>query len=121
MGTSKGFTLIELIITIVIAGVISLAVLFFISEYLSAVVYLHYDIYAVNLARMEIEKTNNMAFENLGNDLWNDYEGYGYKVVRKVTNVQDTSNMVKEVEVSVYKPSNTLLYSVSVFRTESVF
>lgn len=116
-----GFTLIELIITIVVAGVISIAVASFISEYLDGTVFLRYEIFAMNLARMEIEKTNNLEFADLGNASWNDYEGYGYRVVRSVRNLQGTSNKVKEVEVSVYKPHNTLLYSLSVFRTESVF
>ncbi len=121
MGTRKGFTLIELIIAIVVAGVISIGVAIFLSEYLNSTVFLHYETFAMNLARMEIEKTNNIAIADLGNALWNDYEGYGYKVVRKVSNVQGTSNKVKEIEVSVYKPADTLLYSLIVFRTEVVF
>ena len=108
----KGFTLIELIMTIVVLGLIMIPLGFMSMEYVRSIVYSRDLGIAEGLARVEMSKINNLAYDNNtledgDDDTTSSYEGYHLDLNRKVDYVPDTDYGLKKVEVSVYESGTT--------------
>jgi prepilin-type N-terminal cleavage/methylation domain-containing protein len=107
----QGFTLIELVLTIIVVGIISIPLSILISQYIESVfVSEDYNI-ALHLARLEMETVNNLSYNSIASASYSKYYGYNYDVVRKVSyaagNATSTESM-KQVEVQVLKPGTAI-------------
>jgi len=106
----RSFTFIEIIMTVVILGVIAAAVgRFAIELAISSSRSKEYTT-AMNLARMEMEVVNNLAYANITSLTTNSYDNYPFTVVRTVSYVfgDDLSaESLKQVLVQVRKDGST--------------
>lgn len=101
-----GFTLIELVMTIVVAGVIAIPLSLTISQYIKSVFKAQDYTMAANLARAEIERVNKMTYTSMVTASFTNYQGYPYNVARTVTYIAGSSgstNSLKQIVVSVTK------------------
>ncbi len=103
----RGFTLIELIMTIVLIGIVVIPSSIFMVETVRGALKSQDIIVAVNLARMELEKTNNMAYDDISDASFSPYPGYNYDLNRKVTVIEEKKGKggkksVTEIKVTVY-------------------
>jgi prepilin-type N-terminal cleavage/methylation domain-containing protein len=102
----RGFTLIELVMTIVVAGIIAIPLSLTISQYIKSVFKAQDYTMAVNLARAEIERVNKMPYTSMVTASFTNYQGYPYNVTRTVTYIAGSSgstNSLKQIVVSVTK------------------
>lgn len=103
------FTLIELIMTIVVMAIIVIPSSLFLIESMSGVFRSEDITVALNLARMELEKTNNMLYDNIptGTLTYNKYETYNYDLSRQVDIIEQKkvgkeTITVKQIKIDVY-------------------
>ena len=100
------FTLIELIMTVVLVAIVVIPSSIFIVESIGGAFRAGDTTVVVNLARMEIERTNNLAYAHAdiageGITPIPDYEGYNYDLSREVAFI-DGDTDIKEINVKVY-------------------
>jgi len=119
--TVNAFTLIELVMTIVVVGIISVPVSLLIGSHLdSALASVDYT-KASNLARLEMEKVNNMAYANLNslNSTYGDYD-----IIRTVVYAQGgaaTAESLKEISVEVMRTGSLdTLVQLKTYRCKNV-
>ncbi len=101
-----GFTLVELIMTIVVVGIVSVPISLFIARNIESVFYCEDLTTALNLAKFEMEKINNLTYINIINASFPNYEGYNYNLTRSVTYAQGsgtTPESLKKITVTVTK------------------
>ncbi|MEW6101246.1 MAG: prepilin-type N-terminal cleavage/methylation domain-containing protein [Candidatus Omnitrophota bacterium] len=113
----SGFTLVELVITIVVLGIVMIPLGFMSMEYLRAIVYARNLTAAQNLAKVEMAKVNNLSFSDTtladGYDTTiSNYEGYSYDVRRTVNYAAGWDNNLKQVRVRVYPAGETSAHLV---------
>lgn len=86
MGIKKnlGFTLIEIIVTIVLLAVIAVTVGLFTMAQMQAVARSGEYTIAFNLARLELETVNNLAYASVLTTTTPNYKSYPYDVIRTV-------------------------------------
>lgn len=102
---NKAFTFIELIITIVLISIVVIPSSIFIVETIRGAFKSEDITVAVNLARMELEKTNNMLYEDIDDEDFNNYEGYNYDLRRDIDYIESvppSAGGVMEIKVKVY-------------------
>jgi prepilin-type N-terminal cleavage/methylation domain-containing protein len=100
----SGFTLIELIMTIIVVGLVSIPLSLLIAEQVESAVYSKDSALAFNLARFEIEKMNNTAYASISSASFSNYQGYSYDVNRTVSYVNGdagTAESTKKITVIV--------------------
>lgn len=103
-----GLTLVELIMTIVVLGIVAIPISLFISRNTESVFYCEDLTIALNLARWEMEKINNTDYGKIaiGTFLSPDYPEYNYGVTRIVAYAQGDANSkesLKKITVEVKK------------------
>jgi prepilin-type N-terminal cleavage/methylation domain-containing protein len=120
----RGFTLIELIMTIVVVGIVAVPLSLFIGRNIESVFYCEDLTIALNLAKFEMEKVNNLTYANIINASLPNYQGYNYNVARTVTYVQGsgaTPESLKKITVSVTKTgSASVLLSLVTYIARNV-
>ena len=120
-GKTSGFTLIELIVTIVVLGLVLIPLGLMGIEYMNAIVYSRDSGVAGNLVKVEMAKVNNLAYGDAtlasGYDsTTSNYEGYPYDLRRQINSVPGYGTDLKEVQIWVYPPgetSNQLAHTVT--------
>ncbi len=136
-----GLTLVELVITISLAAIISIPVGLLLSEHLSGVMRSRDVTVAMNLARYEVERLeslNNFCHTDLtvnspAGTTINPYQGYPYGLTRIVwcqtgdctsncaSPPSNAANGVKRIEIRVTKSGSTaILASLVTYRTKFV-
>lgn len=80
----RGFTLIELIMAIVVVAIISIPLSLLLSQQIGGVFASEDLTMALNLARAEMEKVNNLDYADITTAHFSGYEGYDYDVFRTV-------------------------------------
>ncbi len=103
----KAFTLIEIIITILIVAIFIAATALILQQAVTGLVFSSDTVKALNLARLEMSKINNLSYTDVTlvdgyNITIPGYEGSGYDLNRSVSHVADTNEAIKKVVVSVY-------------------
>ncbi len=102
----KGFTLMELVVTITLMGIIVVPLAIMGVELTRSNVVSGQILQAANLGRLEMARVNDLSFNDPGladgyNNTSARYEGYNYDVKRTVAYVPGTGNNLKKVEVMV--------------------
>ena len=112
----KGFTLIELIMTIIVVGIIAIPLSMLITEHFASTLNSSEHTMTMHLARFEMEKVNNMDYASISNASISNYEGYSYDITRTVTFVQGDASSpesLKQVTVDVTQAGgSTVLFSL---------
>lgn len=80
----KGFTLIELIMTIVVVGIIALPISITLSRHVQSVFQSQDMTMANNLARFDLEQVNNTDYNDIASASIPGYQGYDYDLTRTV-------------------------------------
>jgi len=107
LSLTTGFTLIELIVTIVVLGLVMIPLGLMSIEYMGSIVYSRDSGVAEGLAKLEMSKVNNLAYSDASladgyDSTTSSYEGYPYNLRRTVNYVSGWSNNLKKVQVRVY-------------------
>lgn len=115
----KGFTLIELIMTIIVVGLIAVPLSISLVEQVQGVTQSTDYTMALNLGRFEMEKVNNLSYDSITNASFSNYQGYAYDIDRAVAYVQGGAASIeslKSITVSVKKAGNaTILLSLATY------
>lgn len=120
----KGFTLIELVMTIVVVSIVAIPISMLISQHLTSAIQSSTYTTALNLARFELEKVNNMAYANINSGTVLNYEEYGYDIIRTVIFVQgdaSSAESLKHIRVEIKDAdSSALMYSLETYIAKNV-
>ena len=119
-----GVTLVELIMTIVVVGIISIPLALLLKQHVQSAFQSQDYSSAVNLARFEMERVKKMSYNNIVTASFSNYQGYAYDVIRTVSYAQGnaaSAESMKQVQVDVRKTgSATNLVSLSTYITRNV-
>jgi hypothetical protein len=115
---------VELMMTIILVGITALPVALFINENIQGVFRSQDMINAVNLARLEMEKVNNLPFDSIIDATLPRYENYNYDIIRTVTYAQGsdtTAEALKRVEVAARRSgADNILFSLVTFIARNI-
>lgn len=106
---SHGFTLIELVMTIVVTTAIAIPASLLMSGHIENTFWVNESNFATNLARLEMERVKVLDYNNISNANFSDYLGYDYDVVRSVSildpldALQTDGEELKQINISVRK------------------
>lgn len=100
----RGFTLIELVMSMMVMGIIAASLGISIGQLVRSTVDSDLHGMATHLARFEMEKVQNMEYSSIVSSSSSNYEGYNYDLVRTVTyaqgNPSDPENL-KQIKVGI--------------------
>lgn len=125
----RGFTLIELIITIVLIGIVIIPSSIFLIESIKGAFKSEDIMVAVNLARMELERLNNVLYTDIEATIastnYTPYAGYNYDLLPTVNELDISGERIKEIKIEVYPAgklgsTDDLLTTVITNRAENV-
>lgn len=121
---NKAFTLIELIMTIMVVTVLVIPLTLVVCQYLTSFHVGDNALFAVQLARHQLESVANMDFNNISSAFFSGYHGFPYDVTRNVTYQQGsgaTPESLKKIAVEV-KPSggSEMLTEMWTYRAKNV-
>jgi prepilin-type N-terminal cleavage/methylation domain-containing protein len=120
----KAFTLIELLATIVVVGIVAVPLSMLIAGHIESVFVSEDEVMARQFARLELEKVNNMPFANIASLITPAYEGYNYTVYRVVSFAQGnnaSAENLKKITVNVTKTNSaTALISLVTYLAKNV-
>ena len=120
----QGFTLIELIMTIVVVSICAIPLSLLVSQHITSVFQSEDYTMAINLARFEMEKVNNMTYANVVTTSLSNYQGYSYDITRTVSYAQGgaaTAESLKKIQVDVKKAgSATVIVSFVTYIAKNV-
>ncbi|MCX5681697.1 MAG: prepilin-type N-terminal cleavage/methylation domain-containing protein [Candidatus Omnitrophica bacterium] len=103
-----GFTLVELVMTIVVVGIVAVPLSMFVATTAQNIFTLHDRSISANLARLAMEKVNNTAYASLTGTINFPNQGYSYNVQGVVTYVAGdagTLESLKKIVVTVTRPA----------------
>ena len=108
----RGFSLIEIIITILIIAIFISVIALVFQEIVKGLGFSGDTVKALSLARLELSKVNNLSFTDLTladgyNNTTSNYESSSYDLNRLVSIVPSTSNNLKKVTISIYPSATT--------------
>ena len=114
-------TLIELIMTIVVVGIVALPLSVTLSKHVQSVFVSQDHTLALDLARFEMEKVLNTAYASISSATTNNYQGYTYDVATTVTETVSGAQAYKLVSISVTKSgSATVLVTLKNYIVKNV-
>lgn len=100
----RAFTLIELIMTIVVVGVVALPIANTLFEHIQSVFISHDYTVALNLARLDMETVINTAYADIAGASLSNYQGYsGYNLSRSVDEETSGAQGYKIISISITK------------------
>lgn len=123
----RGFTLVELIMTVVVVSIVAIPLSLLISQHLESVLQSQDHTVAVNLARLEMEKVNNLSYDNVASVPFTPYPGYNYDISRDVVCLQGNcavgapGESLKQITVAVRRTGSLqVLVSLVTYLAKSV-
>lgn len=119
-----GFTLVELIMTIAVLGIVAIPISLMLSAHMESL-YQSQDLtQAVNLARYDMETVNNMAYAGISSAALSSYQGYPYDINRSVVYVygnQAAPESTKKVTVAVTRAGKSdILFQLTSYVTNNI-
>ncbi len=105
----RAFTLIELIMTIVVVGIIAIPVSVILSKQIQSVFVSQDYTVALNLARFEMEKVLNTAYASISSASFSNYQGYAYDLATQVDETVAGSEAYKLITISVTKAGSAIV------------
>lgn len=96
--------------TIVVVGLIAVPLSISLVEQVQGVTQSADYTAALNLARFEMERVNNLAYHSISKDSFSNYQGYAYDIDRSVTYVEGnpgSPESLKQITVDVKKADST--------------
>lgn len=105
----EGFTLIELIMTIVVLGIVAIPISITLSKHVQSVFTSQDLTMANNLARFDLEQMNNTAYTSIISGTPSN-QGYPYDLTREVSYINGTgtsAESTKKIKVQVTKSGST--------------
>jgi len=117
----NAFTLIELIMTMVVVGIVALPISITLVKHVQSVFVSQDYTVALNLARLEMEKILNTAYASVASATTNNYLGYAYDLSTSVTETVSGLQAYKIITVSVTKSGNaTILITLKNYMVKNV-
>ncbi len=121
MNNRKGFSLIELVMTIIVIGIVAVPLGLLVSRHYASV-FVSQDYHtAMNLARFEMERVKKMSYANV---VTATTQRSGYDLITTVTFVQGTAltpESLKRVVIDVRKTGTVpIIYSLATYRARNV-
>lgn len=120
----KGFTLIELVMTMVVFGIVAIPLSLTIYEYTEGAFSFQESIMAHHLGRAEMERVLKMPYTSMSTASFPGYKGYNYDVTRTVTYVYGSgasAESLKQIQVDVRKSGKvTILASFVTYFSRNV-
>lgn len=120
----RGVTLVELILTMVILGIVAVPLTLMLYEHVEGVFLSSDQMLAAQLGRREMERQNNMAYDSLLTASQSNYQGYLFDVDTTVSYVYGNASSVeslKSVQVEVTKHgSSDVLANYITYRVKNV-
>jgi prepilin-type N-terminal cleavage/methylation domain-containing protein len=120
----RSFTLIELIMTMVVMGIVAVPLSLLLMQHTQSVFKSADYATALSLARLEMEDVNNTAYAGVSSASYTNYNGYDYDLTRAVTYAYGTAlsaQSLKRITVSVVKHgSATELFSLVTYIAKNV-
>jgi len=125
----SGITLIELIMTMVVIGVVVIPSAVFLAESIRGVFRAEDTVAATNIARMEMERLYNLSYDSValavGTDTTLNYQNTLYDLRCIKTQTTTNGESIKQVIIEVYPAglagnANYLLTKLISYRTENV-
>ena len=95
----RGFTLIEIIISVVLVGIIMIPVSIMVMEFVRSSVYIETMAVSSNLATREMSIVDTISFDSLTNASYTNYAGYAYDLDRIVDTV---NHRIKKILVKIF-------------------
>jgi len=115
----KGFTLIELIMTIVVVGIAAIPISITLGKQVQSVFQSQDITMAINLARFDLAQMNNTAYTSIAAANISPYQGYSYSLARTVSYINGTSSSTestKKITVQITKSgSATVLVKLNTY------
>ncbi len=120
----KAFTLIELLMTIVVVGIVAVPLSMLIAGHIESVFVSEDGLTARQFARFELERVNNMPYANIVSTTTSQYQGYNYTVYRVVSFAQGnnaSAESLKQIIVNVTKTgSATASFSLVTYIAKNI-
>ena len=120
----RGFTLVELIMTVVVVSIVAIPLSLLISQHLESVLQSQDYTLAVTLARLDMEKVNNLSYNNIVSGSFSPYQGTNYDVTRTVTYAQGdeaAAESMKKIVVDVKRSGDAaVLVSLVTYVTKNI-
>ena len=120
----RGFTLVELIMTIVVIGVVAIPISVALNEHVQSVFASGDITMANNLARFDLAQMNNTAYASIVSATLNNYQGYSYNLIRTVTFVNGTGataeSTVQITDQVTKAGSATVLASLTTYISKNI-
>ncbi len=117
----SAFTLIELMMTIVVVGIVALPISVTLAKHVQSVFVSQDYTSALNLARFEMEKIINTTYTSVASVATNNYQGYAYNVATTVAETISGLQAYKIITVSVTKAgSSTVLVTLKNYIVKNV-
>ena len=120
----QGFTLVELIMTIVVVGIISIPLSLLVSQHINSIAQSEDYGMAINLARFEMENVKNLNYANIVSGSFPNYQGYSFDITRTVSFVQGngaSAESLKLVQVDVNRSgSAAILFTLKTYIARNV-
>ena len=124
MKNNKAFTLIEMVMTLVIIGILAAPVGLMIGQQFEGVFFSQDSHEAMNLARFEMERVKKMSYASIITASLSNYQGYPYDITRTVSFVQGnagSAESLKQVVVDVRRSgSAAILFSLRTYIARNV-
>jgi len=114
----RSFTLIEIIITFVLVGIVMVPLGLMSLEYMRSIVFIRDSNVVEGLARLEMAKINNLDFSDITlvngyDNTTSSYEGYDYDLRRTVNDVAGWSSNLRQVQVRVFPSGESSIHLIN--------
>lgn len=99
-----GFSLIELVMTIVVTSIIAVPLSLLLEQHVQSVFHSADYTMAVELGRYDMEQVNNMGYLRIVSPSVYTYQSYNYEITRTITTIANTPpESLKKIQVDVKK------------------
>lgn len=101
MNNNKAFTLIEVVMTLVIIGIIAAPMGLLIGQQFEGVLFSQEYHAAMNLARFEMERVKKMSYASIVTANFSNYQGYPYDMTRTVSFAQGNAGSTESLKLVI--------------------